>query len=82
VVREIAIISNGWEGVRSDPLEAGTVILNPCADDGCEDKADEVEVALYNGKVGERGGRESHEEGGISLQWRIYSLLHICVNMN
>lgn len=39
------------------------MVLDPCTDDGGEGEADEVEVALYDGKAGERGGRESHEEG-------------------
>ena len=63
MVRKVALTSDGWEVVWSDPLEAGAVILNPCTEDGSEDKADKVEVALYDGKVGERGGRESHVEG-------------------
>lgn len=68
VVREIATGPDGWEvAVWSDSFEAKALILNPCTEDGGEDEPDKVEVALYDGKVGERGGRESHEERGASL---------------
>lgn len=66
VVREVAIVSDGREVVRTDPFMSEAVILDPCTDDGGEGKPDKVEVALYDGEVGERGGRESHEEGYLS----------------
>jgi hypothetical protein len=62
-MREVTITSDGWEAVWGDLLKAETVILNPCTDGGGEDKANKIEVTLYDGKVGEGGGRESHGEG-------------------
>lgn len=50
------------------------MILDPCTDYGGEDKADKVEVALHDGKVGEGGGRESHEEGNSLAEEYLYFL--------
>ena len=46
VVREVATTSDGRGVIGSDPLEVEALVLNPCTEDGGENKADKVEIAL------------------------------------
>ena len=77
VVREIAILPDG-RAVGGDPLKADALVLKVGGDDGGEGELDGLEVGLNEGEASERGGEESHGEGGKGSRCGIYTSCPAC----